>query len=437
MATTACSVGPEITESPVIGATSPGPVASSSAAQTPVDQGTAPRPEQDAVTRESIQPDEITSDPSSQVDGDPEGTRFVGCSGTGPVDFAVSPMRDEDILILLPYGTLAGAHVTPIDHMYFEPADRSLGRDVYEVRIIQDGVIHSLEPRDVNVDNGETRMREWRMEIAHTCTFISYFDLLTSLSPDIEAEWQRTRGDGTSPWRGIPVKAGQVIGRIGAQTLDFGVYDYEIVLPGFIEPAHYDSESWKIHTVDPFPYFPDDVRTMLLDKMLRQVEPRAGKIDHDVEGTLSGNWFQLGTNGYAGTNRFNYWDGHLAIVPDALDPTAWRFSIGNFSGETGDARQFGIKGNAPDPRTVTPETGLVTYELVDWYYYDRNDDSVPGRDPESLLPGADIASRNGEFGHGVVLLQLGADGTLKSEVFPDKTPADVTGFTGAAKIYER
>ena len=190
-------------------------------------------------------------------------------------------------------GRSAAHSSPPIDHMYFEPAERSLGRDVYEVRVIQDGVIHSLDPRDVNVDTGETSLREWRMEIADTCTFISYFDLLTSLSLNIEAEWQKTRDDGTSPWRGIPVKAGQVIGRIGAQTLDFGVYDYETVLPGFIEPAHYDSESWKVHTVDPFPYFPDDVRTMLLDKMLRQVEPRAGKIDHDVECTLSGNWFQV------------------------------------------------------------------------------------------------------------------------------------------------
>jgi hypothetical protein len=442
MAATGCSVGPEIAESPVIGTTSPGPGDTTSPVQNSVGQDTAPRSESTPLPGATPhftdpQTDAVTREPSSQVDGDPDGTRFIGCSGTGPVDFAVSPMRYEDILLLLPYGTLAGAHVTPIDHMYFEPADRSLGRDVYEVRVIQDGVIYSLEPRDVNVDTGETRLREWRMEIAHTCTFTSYFDLLTSLSPDIEAEWQRTRGDGTSPWRGIPVKAGQVIGRIGAQTLDFGVYDYQTVLPGFIEPAHYNSESWKVHTVDPFPYFPEDVRTALLDKMLRLAEPRAGKIDHDIEGTLSGNWFQLGTNGYEGTNRFNYWDGHLAIVPDALDPTAWRFSTGNFSGEEGDARQFGIKGDAPDPRTVTPETGLVTYELVDWYYYDRNDDSVPGRDPESLLPGADIASRNGEFTHGVVLLQLGADGTLKSEVFPDKTPADVTEFTGAAKTYER
>lgn len=342
-------------------------------------------------------------------------------------------MRDEDILYLLPYGTLAGAHVTPIDHIYFEPFDRSAGRDVYEVRVIQDGVIYELQPRDVIVDTGEPRQREWRMVIAHTCTFTSYFDLLTSLDPEIEDEWQRTLGDGTAPWVGIPVKAGQVIGRIGAQTLDFGVYDYETVLSDFIEPAHYDSESWKVHTTDPFPYFPDDVRTALLAKMLRQVEPRAGKIDHDVEGALAGNWFQEGTNGYGGTDRFNYWDGHLAVVPDALDPSQWRFSIGNFSGEPGDARQFGIKGNAPDPRTVTAETGLVTYELVDWSYYARNDDSRSG----FVRPGDDIGSRNGDYVQGVVLLQLSGDGTLKSEVFPEKTAAEVTGFTAATKTYER
>lgn len=69
-------------------------------------------------------------------------------------------MRYEDILHMLPYGMLAGAHVAPIDHMYFEPADRSLGRNVYEVRAIQDGVIYSLQPRDVNVDTGESRQRK-------------------------------------------------------------------------------------------------------------------------------------------------------------------------------------------------------------------------------------------------------------------------------------
>ena len=70
------------------------------------------------------------------------------CTGSGPVMFTNSPMRIEDIKNLTPYGQVVGGHVTPIDHMYFEPKDRSLGRDVYEVRAIQDAIIFDLSSRD-------------------------------------------------------------------------------------------------------------------------------------------------------------------------------------------------------------------------------------------------------------------------------------------------
>ena len=342
-------------------------------------------------------------------------------------------MRLEDVSHLLPYGMLAGAHVTPIDHMYFEPLDRSLGRDVYEVRAVQDGAIYSLQPRDVNVDTGQAKQREWRLDIAHSCTFTSYFDLLTSIDPALEAEWNKTQGGRTGPWKGIPVKAGQLVGRIGAQTLDFGVYDYQVTLPGYIVASHYN-EPWKVHTVDPFPYFPEDVRDALLKKLLRQAEPRAGKIDYDMDGRPVGNWFQKGTNGYVGLDQRRYWDGHLAIVPDGLDPTQWRFSIGNFSGE---ARQFGVKGNSPDPRNVTVETGLVRYELTYFDYYAANDPARHGLGPGGVRPGDDIASGNQDQVVGVALLQMTGERTLQCETFPGKTLADVAGFTAAVKTYER
>jgi hypothetical protein len=340
-------------------------------------------------------------------------------------------MAIADISHLLPYGMLAGAHVTPIDHMYFEPADRTLGRDAYEVRAVQDGVIHNLQPRDVNVDTGEARQREWRMDIAHSCTFVSYFDLLTSLEPDIEAEWSKTQGGMTGRWQGIRVRAGQVVGRIGAQTLDFGVYDYETTLPGFVVPEHYDREPWKVHTADPFPYFADQVRGDLLSLMLRQDEPRAGRIDHDVDGMLVGNWFRQGTNGYAGSDPMRYWEGHLAIVPDALAPSAWRFSIGNFAGS---ARQFGIKGDFPDPREVG-EGDLVVYELVHYEYFAANDPSRRGL--LGILPGDTIASVNGDDVLGVALLQMTGPRTLRVEVFPELTKEQTTGFTAEAMIFER
>ena len=343
-------------------------------------------------------------------------------------------MRVADVKHLLPYGLLAGAHVTPIDHMYFEPLDRSLGRDVYEVRAVQDGVIYSMQPRDINVDMGQAKQREWRMDIAHSCTFTSYFDLLTSIDPLLEAEWNKTQGGRMGRWEGIQVKAGQLVGRIGAQTLDFGVYNYEVTLPGFIVPSHYNEE-WKLHTVDPFPYFPAEVRESLLAKMLRRVEPRAGKIDYDIDGKLVGNWFQVGTRGYEGLRQEKYWDGHLSVVPDALDPTQWRFSIGNFGGT---ARQFGIKGNMLNPSEVSVDTGMVKYDLTYFEYYAVNEPSRRGLgSSSSIRPGDEIASSNMTQIQGIALVQMTGPRTLKCEVFLAKNAAEVTGFSTAAKVYER
>jgi len=53
------------------------------------------------------------------------------CTERGPVMFTHSPIKIEDIKNLTPYGQVVGGHLTPIDHMYIEPRDVSLGRDVY------------------------------------------------------------------------------------------------------------------------------------------------------------------------------------------------------------------------------------------------------------------------------------------------------------------
>ncbi len=110
--------------------------------------------------------------------------------------FVNSPMRIEDINFLTPYGDVVGGHITPIDHMYFEPKYRSLGRDAYEVRAIQDAIIYDISTRDISVETNKEQARDWRIDMAHTCTFTSYFDLLTSVAPDIEKEWERTLKNG-------------------------------------------------------------------------------------------------------------------------------------------------------------------------------------------------------------------------------------------------
>lgn len=328
-----------------------------------------------------------------------------GFDHPGPVTFANSPMRFEDIGKLMPYGVMIMGHVTPIDHMYLYPKDFSLGRDAYEVRAIQDGVIFELQPRDTFTDTNTPIPRQWRMEIVHSCTFTSYFDLLTSIHPDLEAAWTSAE---RLPPGGYPVSAGQVIGWVGAQSLDFGVYDWEVVLPGFVEPSHYEAEPWKIHTIDPFPHFPAEVTEALLEKMERTVEPRSGKIDYDIDGRLVGNWFVKDTGWYAGVEgSWRTWDGHLAIAPDWNDPNEWWFSIGNYEGEYA---QLHLLGDQPDPREVSVDSGMVTYLLT------------PSTTNDS---------------DGVALVEMIGDRTVKVEVFPGLTPDEVVGFTDAVRVYER
>ena len=355
------------------------------------------------------------------------------CSGSGPVMFVNSPMRIEDINYLTPYGNVVGGHITPIDHMYFEPKDRSLGRDAYEVRAIQDAIIYDIAPRDTSAETNKEQAREWRIDMAHTCTFTSYFDLLTSVAPDIEKEWERTLKNDEARWNGIQVRAGQLIGYIGAQSLDFGVYDYEIVLPGFINPSAYDSrEPWKIHTVDPFQYFPSEIKDALLAKMIRAVEPRAGKIDYDVNGTLSGNWFQQNTDWYMGVNQRKYWEGHLSISPHQIDPTLWRIGIGFLDT---DDNNFVIVGEQ-NPLQVSVSSSPVYYELMRYYTY------IPAKPEkkwwnELFIEGEVFGVKIFPESVGTVLLDLEDNGLLRVEVFLGKSRDEIFGFTSNSRVYQR
>jgi hypothetical protein len=65
------------------------------------------------------------------------------CEGQGTVQFGTLPMKPEDFSVYLPYGMLADAHVTPIDHSYFSPAVFNSPRDAYEVRAIADGGVRA------------------------------------------------------------------------------------------------------------------------------------------------------------------------------------------------------------------------------------------------------------------------------------------------------
>jgi len=58
-----------------------------------------------------------------------------------------------------------------------------------------------------------------------------------------------------------------------------------------------------------------------------------------------------------------YYVGHLALVPDHIEPSKLRVSIGDEFRGLQMGRQWGVTGDAPSFDTVTTDSGIVTYEL--------------------------------------------------------------------------
>lgn len=344
------------------------------------------------------------------------------CVGSGTASLVVSPMRPKDIGMIIPMGAMVGSHVTPIDHMYFSPAVFNSRPDTYGVYADADGVIEGISAEPSNPDNKYPKIR---LTIFHTCDFYSIYNLLTSLSPKILGI-TGPLGPGDSYQKPIRVQAGDLLGKIGGQTLDLSVNDGKGILPGFLVPEHYIGEAWKIHTVDPFDYFAEPVKSELLAKDLRQVAPRGGKIDYDIDGRLVGNWFVEGSGGYPAQYVPDAYKNHASFVYDDIDPAHIIVSFGNFGGAP---TQFSVENNSPDPKDISVSSGVVKYKLVDTEYVLGN-----GNLWDRFTYANDVRAIGGSYVKGVALVQMISDRRLKLELFPNWTDAS---FDDKAMLYER
>ena len=273
-------------------------------------------------------------------------------------------------------------------------------------------------------------LKDYRIILTHSCTFYTIYIHVYKLSPKLEEAVSNIQPSENRNVK-ILVKAGEVIGK--ANAFDFSVHNEDVKLSGFVVPVHYDREPWKIYTVDPFDYFVEPLKSQLLEKNLRTVKPYGGKIDHDIDGKLIGNWFVENTNGYMGIKQPDYWGTHLSISPNALDPKHIVFSIGDFKGEFRSSKQYGIKGNFPNPSDVGIDSGIIKYELVPFEYKD-----IEGNVwyEDRFATGIKAFNLDKEV-VGTILLELVGKRKLKLEVFLNKKASDVNIFTERALIYER
>ena len=162
---------------------------------------------------------------------------------------------------------------------------------------------------------------------------------------------------------------------------------------------------------------------------IRTAAPRDGRVDYDVDGQAVGTWFLEGTNGYAGGDNPgnpSYWGGHLSLVYDSLDPSALTLSIGDYQGQP---TQFAVKGDT-DWTKITPSSGLAKVELANRYWVTPAGDGWHGQFALNVKMTAQSTQAT-------ALIQMTGKQTMKVEVFPGKTPAQVSGFDSAAKTYNR
>ncbi|MDA1258487.1 MAG: hypothetical protein O3C10_11710 [Chloroflexi bacterium] len=350
----------------------------------------------------------------------PVSTMFgpVQCEGSGRIPFTHFPIDPGVIHSIEPMGKMADSHVTPIDHIYIVHDSSDDPGHGYVVRSPAGGNIVTVQ-RMPNANRPD-----YRLVIAHTCTLFTTFIHTGELTPALKA----VTGDlelGKS-WTGaFAVEAGQVFAEAPPSSLDFMVHDQEVVLPGFIVPESYAGEPWKVHTLDPFDFYEEPLRSEVLAFNPRTAEPRGGKIDYDIDGRLVGNWFVEETGGYT-SDLPSYWETHLAIAYDHLDPSTLVVSIGANTGISEDACRvcqgaYGVRGNAPDPATVGVADGLVKYELI-------------GR--VRMAPGEPVFNDE-NVSIGTFLAEMTDDRSVRIEVFPGVGPSSVSGFTANAVVYSR
>jgi hypothetical protein len=112
----------------------------------------------------------------------------------------------------------------------------------------------------------------------------------------------------------------------------------------------------------PVQYFDEPVRSAIIAKVKRTGGEIDGRIDYDVDGTLSGNWFAedlpVEVSGRGGEEYYGV--RKLAFARDVFSPDRQRISIGGL-GLTG---LWGVPTDSPDFAAVTPASGLMTYRLL-------------------------------------------------------------------------
>jgi len=297
------------------------------------------------------------------------------------VSFTSPVLPLDQLAPAIPYGLMVGGHVTPIDHAYLGlkalsiPASQITASDYVPVTAPAAGTI--TEVSNLGSPNS------YRVVIDHGCNLYSVYMVMNKVTGVLASLAAQAATSGYLK-ANVKVKAGDEFGRQAMNMLDFNVFDGTQWLSGFQNIQSYLTlDTWKPYTADYLPFFTPSIRSAMEAQLQKTSSPRVGKIDHDIAGTASGNWFLAGTNGYAGRLNSDYenatamlgsgsvpgkndysWS-HLAIAPHQVDTKTWVFSSGWWKDPKGDADQAALVVGSGQvaPDKLTSASGMVVYKL--------------------------------------------------------------------------
>ncbi len=333
---------------------------------------------------------------------------------SGPVIFTEMPLEIGTYVEIHPMGhMMLPQHPIPTSAAGFEFSTSGYSQPV---RAPASGVVTAIRRTFVSNVDGTKTFSDYSLRIYHTNTFVTWYDHFSA----IDTEILKKSGELKEGWNKtyIPVNAGDRLG-LTAQSpehvtgLGMYAYDKEKTLD-FINPDKYGP--FGAHAVCAFDYFRQDLKDQkIFPYIKRTAEPRGGKIDFDIPGTLSGNWIVEGSNVISSPDPWDYW---LAFVYDMIYPTSRRISIGvelsKMIGMNNGILTQPVVG--PLYNEVTQQTGKVVYKLAD------------------AVEGMDIAPLPSEIKY-TLLVQLQEENKILVELFDGNI--DSPSFTNNAKTYTR
>lgn len=369
------------------------------------------------------------------------------------IQFTHSFLPIDQLDASIPYGAMIYDHVTPIDHAYIgiktlqKAENTRTEADYLPITAPADGTI--IEVGSLGSPTSH------RVIISHGCGVYTVYMVVNRLTGVLASVAAQVESQSYVPLS-QPIKAGEEFGQQRDNPLDFNVWASDRWLTGFANPLSYVyAETWKPYTADPTPFFTPEIATALTNVMQRTSEPHWGKIDHDIAGTASGNWFLAGTLGYSGRaiadyatatapirgdqpgNTKFYSAGHLSIAPHQVAPRTWVFSAGWWNDRNGDPRQayLVIAEGQKTPDQITYADGVVVYGLADAAILDAA--GKPWNPTNQMTPMPVGYTLGLGQAWGSVALQVNGDGSLSVELFPKEPGKNVSQLSDQKRTYQR